>query len=151
MKTNKVWLIVIVAILLIASAATFWVSRQESESRIADIYQHGKLVKSIDLSKVRKPYTFRLEDGHGGWNDVYVRPGKIEISEANCPDQVCVNQGSISTGIEPIVCLPHELVIRIRGENDKPPAAIHSEGHHHEHHSSSDAAASKDDADIVVK
>ncbi len=150
MKTNRIWLTVIALILLVASLTAFWVNQQESNSRIADIYQHGKIIKSIDLAKVDKPYRFRLKDGHGGWNEILVRPGEIEIAEANCPDQLCVHQGSISTGVEPIVCLPHELVIRIRGEDGEPIDSL-KHIHQHEHDSSTTQKPPQDDVDIVVK
>ena len=39
--------------------------------------------------------------------------GRIRIAEADCPDQVCVNQGWISNGTVPIICLPHRLMIEI--------------------------------------
>ena len=42
-----------------------------------------------------------------------VSEGKIRVCEADCPDQVCVNQGWISSEAVPIVCLPHKLMIEI--------------------------------------
>ena len=50
-----------------------------------------------------------------GTNTVQVEPGRIRVSAADCPDQVCVHQGWISTGVVPIVCLPHQIVIEITG------------------------------------
>ena len=44
-----------------------------------------------------------------------MEPGRIRVSAADCPDQVCVEQGYISDGTVPIVCLPHGLVIEIVG------------------------------------
>ena len=41
--------------------------------------------------------------------------GRIRVSQADCPDQVCVDQGWIADGTVPIVCLPHKLVIEIVG------------------------------------
>ena len=35
------------------------------------------------------------------------------MSEADCPDRLCVKQGEITNGIYPIVCLPHRLTVRI--------------------------------------
>ena len=46
---------------------------------------------------------------------ILVEPGRIRVSQANCPDQVCVEMGAISDGTVPIVCLPHKLVIEIVG------------------------------------
>ena len=44
-----------------------------------------------------------------------VRPGAIRVSEADCPDKICVGMGWLTDGAAPIVCLPHRLMIRRRG------------------------------------
>ena len=62
--------------------------------------------------KPRLKPSFTLEDGSGA-NTVQVERGRIRISAADCPDQVCVKQGWISGGAVPIICLPHRLTIEI--------------------------------------
>ena len=52
---------------------------------------------------------------NGGSNTVSVRPGAVCVSHASCPDQVCVRQGWVSYSVFPIVCLPNQLVIQIKG------------------------------------
>ena len=48
------------------------------------------------------------------------RPGGIRVSFADCPDQICVDQGWLSGGRIPIVCLPHRLVIElVEGGDDE--------------------------------
>ena len=44
--------------------------------------------------------------------------GRIRVESADCPDQVCVDQGWISDGTVPVVCLPNRLVIQIEGGGD---------------------------------
>lgn len=61
-------------------------------------------------------YTFEVPGEGGASNTVCVRPGSIAIISANCPDQICVHQGFISTSLLPITCLPNRLVIRVREE-----------------------------------
>jgi hypothetical protein len=41
------------------------------------------------------------------------------IKEADCPDELCVHQKEISKTGESIICLPHKLVIRISGGEEK--------------------------------
>lgn len=117
MKKEKLWLIIIAILLGVSIIASLFIQTIHQEGKIAEIYQEGKLVKTINLDTVKKAYTFTLEDEHGGHNTILVEPGAISIQEADCPDQICVHQGKISDGIKPIVCLPHELVIKINGEN----------------------------------
>ena len=69
----------------------------------------------IDLSRVEAPYTMTI-DGPGGFsNTITVEKGRICVSKAGCPDQICVHQGYISDGTTPIVCLPNKLIIEIIG------------------------------------
>ena len=45
-----------------------------------------------------------------------VEPGRICVLDADCPDHVCMHRGWISDEREPIVCLPHQLVIEFTDE-----------------------------------
>ena len=106
---------VIVCLLLgavAASAAWLLLRREDAPSPTARITRDGVLLEEIDLDKVEEPRSFVLEDG-SGTNTVQMEKGRIRILEAHCPDQVCVNQGWISSGAVPIICLPHRLIIEI--------------------------------------
>ena len=116
MKKERIWLIIIGAILFLAVISSFLINQIHSDHKIASISVGGKVVKTIDLDKVTDSYTFKLKGKNGGYNVIKVDKGSIAIVEADCPDQVCVHQGKITDGIKPIVCLPHELVIKINGE-----------------------------------
>ncbi len=48
-----------------------------------------------------------------GENVVAVEGGKVRVDSADCPNQDCVEQGSIANASQQIVCLPHELWIEI--------------------------------------
>ena len=69
------------------------------------------------------PQTFTYEGVGGFTNTIVAEQGRIRVSEAGCPDQVCVNQGWISDGTVPIVCLPNKLIIEISGGGDSLDAA----------------------------
>ncbi len=56
--------------------------------------------------------TIQLEEQS---NELVIRDGKAFITEANCPDRICVKHRGISHVGETIVCLPHKVVIRIEG------------------------------------
>lgn len=49
-----------------------------------------------------------------GTNIVQIAAGKVRVTSADCPDHYCVSHAPISTSAEPIVCLPHKLVVEIR-------------------------------------
>ena len=111
MKSTKFWVILIAAVLAVSLAASLLVLRGRGGA-CARVYQDGRLTRTVDLSQVSEPFTFTVE-GPAGTNTVQVEPGRIRVSAADCPDQVCVHQGWISTGVVPIVCLPNRLVIQI--------------------------------------
>ena len=91
-------------------------STGNGQALYADIYQSGELRETIRLDTVTDEYTFEVPGEGGASNTVCVRPGSIAIISANCPDQICVHQGFISTSLLPITCLPNRLVIRVREE-----------------------------------
>jgi hypothetical protein len=47
-----------------------------------------------------------------GSNTLTVRDGQAFISDADCPDKICVRTGN-ATELKNIVCLPHKLTVRI--------------------------------------
>ena len=108
---NKVILFLLLGAVA-ASAAYLLLRRESVPAPVARITRDGALLEEIDLEQVPEPYSFPLEDGRGS-NTVQVDQGRIRIAEADCPDQVCVNQGWISNGTVPIICLPHRLMIEI--------------------------------------
>lgn len=115
MKNTKVWILVTVLLLAVCLAGWLLVLGGRAGSATAQIYQGGQLVRAIDLSQVGQPYSFSV-DGPAGGNTIQVEQGRIRVSHAGCPDQVCVQQGWIADGVVPIVCLPNELVIQVGGD-----------------------------------
>ena len=95
-----------------ASAAWLLLRDGDTDAPTARILRDGVLLEEIDLDQVDEPRSLVLEDESGS-NTVTVEKGRICILEADCPDQICVNQGWISDSTVPIVCLPHKLMIEI--------------------------------------
>ena len=48
-------------------------------------------------------------------NTVVVADGRVCVETANCPDRICVEQGWKRYDGEMIVCLPHRLIVTVRG------------------------------------
>ena len=90
-------------------------------SATAIIEQDGETISELDLSKDTE---LVLDDGNGGSNTITVKNGKIAVTDANCPDLVCVHTGSISQTGEVIACLPHKLIITISEEKNSDLDAI---------------------------
>lgn len=117
MLKTRTWGALILLALILSAAAAWVLAAQRSTGTTANIYLDGVCVESIDLSAVAEPYSFSV-DGPCGSNRITVEPGRICVSEADCPDHICIHQGWISDGVAPIVCLPNKLVIRIEAGTD---------------------------------
>ena len=75
------------------------------------VEQDGRETARYALSEDR---TVRIE-GAGGYNLLVIEGGEAWLSEANCPNLLCVKTGKIRYAGQSIVCLPHRLAVRIAG------------------------------------
>ena len=48
-------------------------------------------------------------------NILVIKNGIADMIEADCPDQICVNQKEISKTRETIVCLPNKVIVEVKG------------------------------------
>lgn len=119
MRIIKKMDIVIIAVLLILSFTPhlifFKTSQKSSKNNYAIIQVDGKIHKKIDLSKVKKSEKVNLNLPNGK-NTLLVENNSIEMKSANCNDALCVKQGNISKVGQTIICLPHKLIIEIKGD-----------------------------------
>lgn len=70
---------------------------------------NGKVYQSISLSR-ETVVTLPAKNGH---NVLTIRDGCADITDADCPDKLCVKQKKIRHTGETLVCLPHKLVIKV--------------------------------------
>lgn len=97
-------------------------SAQTTDGLTAHIYQDGTLIQSIDLGLVTETYEINISDEDGNYNIIEIRPGSVGITDASCPDLLCVHMGFQSSSLLPITCLPNKVIIRI--ERSLSPDAI---------------------------
>lgn len=53
----------------------------------------------------------------GDTNVCQIQDGQVTMTEADCPDQICVKTRGISREGGTIVCLPNRIVLEITGED----------------------------------
>ncbi len=51
-------------------------------------------------------------------NLLVIKDGKADITEADCPDELCVHQRAVSKNNESIVCLPNKVVVQVIGAEE---------------------------------
>ena len=118
---NKVRLkrdIILVLSMVIIAAAAFLIINfaVKKDGSYEVIKVDGKVIKTLDLNSGET--TIEVNGYQGGVNKVVINDGKVSMTEADCPDELCVKTGKISRVGETIVCLPHRVVVEIKGSPD---------------------------------
>lgn len=60
---------------------------------------------------------YNVENGNAITNVVVIQDGYVSVSEADCPDKICVNHRKINKTGESIICLPNKVVITVESNN----------------------------------
>ena len=81
----------------------------------------SNVVVTVDGSEVlRRPLamedSYVVEQADGSRNVIRVEGGAVYMQEANCRDGLCIRQGRMKNAAKTIVCLPHNLVVRLEGD-----------------------------------
>lgn len=107
-RTRRNDLLLILGALLLAAALLFVLRLTRRTG--------GEAVVSIGGAEYcRLPLTIDAELTLPCGNTVTVRGGAVCVSDADCPDRVCVRTGWVRADGETIVCLPHRLVVEVAG------------------------------------
>lgn len=102
-------LILVAALLVIAAAGFILMNSFKQVGDWAVVTVDGVETARFPL---RADKNYIIEVGDGG-NFLVISDGKAMISDATCPDLICVHHRPISNVGETIVCLPNKVVISI--------------------------------------
>lgn len=104
--------LILVLFLLAALGAAFLLQRLRfsGEGAKAVVKMGGQEDLELNLSR---DHEFWVGDDEIGHNLIRVQDGAVMVAQADCPDKVCVQTGSICQEGEVIACLPHGLIIYI--------------------------------------
>ncbi|MDR2589460.1 MAG: NusG domain II-containing protein [Oscillospiraceae bacterium] len=122
MKSNKFWLITFGVLIISCITVIFFL--QKTPASYANIYHNNILIDSVDLSNTNEIWFRQTVNNAEQYNQILVEDGRIRIQAANCPDKFCIHQGWVSSGLIPIVCLPHRLVIQLQNNKNNDYDAI---------------------------
>ena len=124
MKKNDMILIgVILIVALAAFGGISWYSEKNTKEAEAVVYVDGEEQGRYPLNQDTS-VRVSLEDGN--YNLLEIKDGQADITEASCPDKVCVDHRPVKNQGESLVCLPHKVVVEIEnGEEAKIDGATH--------------------------
>ena len=100
---------------LLAAAALLFAGREFFAGRPAvmvSVWVDGAETMTLDLNQ---DDDIVIENGNGQTNHLIIEDGKAFLTEASCPDKLCVRQGAISETGQSIVCLPNRVIVTIVG------------------------------------
>ncbi len=108
-RKRRTDLIVIASLLLLALALYLVIGATRTEGGVVVVRVDGVETERHALT----------DDGvyplNGGSNILVIAEGQAWLSEANCPDLLCVKQGKIHYAGQSIVCLPNRLTVTVEG------------------------------------
>lgn len=108
-KLNKNDGLLFVGILIFAAILWVLFSFFKKDGSQVTVSLDGKLYGTYALNENR---TIEINSTQGR-NVILIRDGSVSVSDADCPDQICVEHAAIHRTKETIVCLPHKLVIEV--------------------------------------
>ena len=113
-KRRRMDFILITAVMIVSLISAVIVYLTHNKGDMAVIKVDGKVINELSLSENAAK---TVEGYQGGSNVVSIIDGKAYVSEADCPDEICVKTGGISRAGETIVCLPHRVVVEIKSSD----------------------------------
>ncbi len=114
--------LILLAVLLTVSIAVFFLSRNTSTpGTTVTVTIDGEVFGCWPLSENRQISI----PGILGTNQLQIMNGCAFISEADCPDLICLHHSPISYSGERIVCLPNRVIVLIdKTERSNAPDAL---------------------------
>ncbi len=105
---KKDWILIAVLIVVVVAVSLF-VLLSQKEGAYVLVRVNGDEVARYDLDD-NGEYAL-----NGGTNILRIENGKASLTYANCPDHLCVNQGTIDKTGQTITCLPNRLTVTVFG------------------------------------
>ena len=108
-KKLRADIILIAALLLMGAVIALFIILTAQDGSYAEILIDGKVSARypLDHELVR---TIHTENGD---NTIVIKDGGVFMKDADCPDKICINMGTIRKKGQTIICLPHKLVVEI--------------------------------------
>lgn len=113
MKKRDIILLGVILFICLAAFLVMQLTKGTSGNTVR-ITVGGEIYGEYSISEDR---TIRIETEYGV-NVVTVEGGSVSMTEADCPDGYCIDQGSKNKEGQSIVCLPHKVVVEVVETDD---------------------------------
>ena len=105
------WILVAVVLILFGISFFIYLNFGNKSAGFVQVTVDGKLFGTYPIKKERD---IVINDT----NHLIISGGQVDMIEADCADQICVEHKTISKNKEAIVCLPNKVVVEIVGGED---------------------------------
>ena len=78
------------------------------------VYVDGMAVSEYSLSD---EISIDIKGYGGGYNSLRISDGAAYMTDASCPDKLCIHQGKADRSGQSIVCLPNRVVVKVEGKD----------------------------------
>lgn len=112
MRKNDIILIVVV--ILFAMGAMGIMYCNSLQGAVAVITVDGQVFETVSL---QEDQVIMIPSGDD-YNILQIKDGMVKMIEADCKDQICVNQKAIQYQGESIICLPHKVIVTIESDEE---------------------------------
>ena len=113
-RNDAIFLVILLALCGLLFAA-FYLLPQKSGGSVT-VTVDGQTYGSYSL---RQDQTIEIKNAEGTVTNVLViSGGEADMTEADCPDKLCVHESPISRNHQTIVCLPNKVVAAIEDGED---------------------------------
>lgn len=106
----------LVILLAVGVLLFFFLRINRPEGGTVVVRVSGEQYGSYDL---RTDQEIEITGKDGGTNLLQIRDGKASVTQASCPDLLCVHQTAVSRQGESIICLPNEVVVEISAAKEE--------------------------------
>lgn len=114
MKKNDIKLLTGILLLAILVFAGYHLLHLQT-GKTVQVTVDGKLFKTLPLDQ----NTTYIIETKSGKNVLEIKNGSANITDADCPDKLCVHQEKISRQGQTLVCLPHKVVVSISSDSEE--------------------------------
>ncbi len=107
MKKND-WILAVVILLIAVVGLVLYTNFGKQGGEFVIVTVDGEVYGTYSLQKDKK---ISINDT----NVLVIEDGLADMTEGDCPDQICVEHKPVSKNKETIVCLPNKVVVEIVG------------------------------------
>lgn len=111
-KKDLILIFVVILVIGLTFGINYFVNTKSGEN--IEIYVDNKLYKTYSIDDEEE---IKIENKEG-YNIVKIHDHGVEITDASCPDKVCIHSGFITKPSESIVCLPNKVHIKITTDDN---------------------------------